>query len=42
CTDNGAMIAWAGIEKFLLGLKDDLSFTPKPRWNLNIAKSYIK
>ena len=25
CTDNGAMIAWAGIERFRLGLIDDLN-----------------
>ncbi len=35
CTDNGAMIAWAGIEKFRLGLVDDLSFKPRPRWSLD-------
>lgn len=35
CTDNGAMIAWAGIERMQLGLVDDLSFTPKARWPLD-------
>jgi N6-L-threonylcarbamoyladenine synthase len=34
CTDNGAMIAWAGMERFQLGLVDDLSFAPRPRWPL--------
>lgn len=34
CTDNGAMIAWAGMERFKEGLVDDLSFNPKARWNL--------
>lgn len=35
CTDNGAMIAWAGMERFKLGLIDDLSFAPRPRWPLS-------
>ncbi len=34
CTDNAAMIAWAGVERFLLGQKDNLNFTPKARWPL--------
>ena len=34
CTDNGAMIAWAGLERFRLGLIDDLHVAPKPRWPL--------
>ncbi len=34
CTDNGAMIAWAGIERFKLGLIDDLNIEPKARWPL--------
>ncbi len=34
CTDNAAMIAWAGIEKLQRGLVDDLSFAPRPRWQL--------
>jgi N6-L-threonylcarbamoyladenine synthase len=35
CTDNGAMIAWAGIERLRLGLKDDLSAPARPRWPLD-------
>jgi N6-L-threonylcarbamoyladenine synthase len=35
CTDNGAMIAWAGIERLRLGLKDDLSVAGRPRWPLD-------
>ena len=35
CTDNGAMIAWAGVERFALGLTDPLSTTPKARWPLD-------
>ena len=35
CTDNGAMIAWAGIERLGLGLTDGLDFAPRPRWPLD-------
>jgi len=34
CTDNGAMIAWAGIERLRLGLIDGLDFAPRARWAL--------
>ena len=35
CTDNGAMVAWAGIEKLKLNLTDNLNFAPRPRWPLD-------
>jgi N6-L-threonylcarbamoyladenine synthase len=35
CTDNAAMIAWAGIERLRLGLTDRLDFAPRPRWPLD-------
>ena len=35
CTDNGVMIAWAGLERFQKGYTDDLSFKPRPRWPLD-------
>jgi tRNA N6-adenosine threonylcarbamoyltransferase len=35
CTDNGAMIAWAGVERLRLGLTDALDFRPRPRWPLD-------
>jgi N6-L-threonylcarbamoyladenine synthase len=35
CTDNGAMIAWTGIERQLLGLTDGFDFAPRPRWPLD-------
>jgi len=35
CTDNGAMIAWAGIERLRRGLVDDLSAPARPRWPLD-------
>ena len=34
CTDNAAMIAWAGLERLALGLADELDFAPRPRWPL--------
>ena len=34
CTDNGAMIAWAGAERFILGARDGLGFTARARWLL--------
>jgi N6-L-threonylcarbamoyladenine synthase len=34
CTDNGAMIAWAGIERLNAGFIDDLGFKPRARWPL--------
>jgi N6-L-threonylcarbamoyladenine synthase len=35
CTDNGAMIAWAGLERLRLGQTDPLDFRPRPRWPLD-------
>ena len=35
CTDNAAMIAHAGIERFALGDRDDLSLSARPRWPLD-------
>ena len=34
CTDNAAMIAWAGMERFKLGMIDGLAFEPRARWPL--------
>ncbi len=34
CTDNGVMIAWAGVERYRLNLTDGLDFKPRPRWPL--------
>ena len=35
CTDNAAMIAWAGIERFRLGHRDGMSLSARPRWPLD-------
>jgi N6-L-threonylcarbamoyladenine synthase len=35
CTDNGAMIAWAGAERLALGLTDDLGVAARARWPLD-------
>ncbi|MEH6758104.1 MAG: tRNA (adenosine(37)-N6)-threonylcarbamoyltransferase complex transferase subunit TsaD [Parasphingorhabdus sp.] len=35
CTDNAAMIAWAGAERFASGLTDPLDFVARPRWPLD-------
>jgi len=37
CTDNAAMIAWAGLERLRLGMTDPLDFKPRPRWPLDPA-----
>lgn len=34
CTDNAAMIAWAGLERFKLNMTDGLDFEPRARWPL--------
>ena len=36
CTDNGVMIAWAGAERFAMGLTDGLDFVARPRWPLDL------
>lgn len=35
CTDNGAMIAWAGAERLAMGLVDGLNASPLARWPLD-------
>ncbi len=35
CTDNGAMVAWAGAERLALGADDGLDFSAKARWPLD-------
>lgn len=35
CTDNAAMIAWAGIERTRAGLSPTTEFSARPRWPLD-------
>ena len=35
CTDNGVMIAWAGLERFRQGMTSSFDFKAKPRWPLD-------
>jgi N6-L-threonylcarbamoyladenine synthase len=35
CTDNGAMIAWAGAERLAPGLTDTMEAQPRARWLLD-------
>jgi len=37
CTDNGAMIAWAGIERLARGMTDSLDTSPRSRWPLGAS-----
>ena len=39
CTDNGIMIANAGLERFNCGLIDNLLITPRARWELEELKN---
>jgi N6-L-threonylcarbamoyladenine synthase len=42
CSDNAAMIAWAGIERFKMNLVDDLEFPSKARWQLDDSAPFLK
>ncbi len=42
CSDNGVMIAWAGIERFKVNLVDDLEFPSKARWPLDSTAPFLK
>ena len=42
CSDNAAMIAWAGIERFKINLIDDLEFASKARWPLDSTAPFLK
>lgn len=37
CTDNGAMVAWAGCERLVLGMTDPLDIKPRARWPLDMS-----
>ena len=38
CTDNGAMIGWAGLEMFEAGHRDDMTLAARPRWPLDTSQ----
>ena len=42
CSDNAAMIAMVGLEKYKLGIKDSLDFPLKPRWPLDEKALFLK
>ena len=42
CSDNAAMIAWAGIERYKINLIDDLEFPSKARWPLDSSAPFLK
>lgn len=39
CTDNGAMIAYAGCQRLLVGQQEGLSISAKPRWPMDTLSS---
>ena len=41
CTDNAAMIAWVGVEKYRAGEFSDLSLNARPRWPLDQSAAPI-
>ena len=42
CSDNAAMIAMVGLEKYKLGINDKLDFPAKPRWPLDEKAAFLK
>jgi N6-L-threonylcarbamoyladenine synthase len=42
CTDNAAMIAWAGAERFAAGLTDDLDAPARARWPLDEGAEKVR
>ncbi|MGL4314009.1 MAG: tRNA (adenosine(37)-N6)-threonylcarbamoyltransferase complex transferase subunit TsaD [Sphingomonas sp.] len=42
CTDNAAMIAWAGAERFAAGLTDPLDVPARPRWPLDPMAAAVR
>jgi N6-L-threonylcarbamoyladenine synthase len=39
CTDNAAMIAWAGMERLRTGARDDMTLAARPRWPLDTTSA---
>ena len=42
CSDNAAMIAWAGIERYKINLTDNLEFLSRARWPLDDTAPFLK
>jgi N6-L-threonylcarbamoyladenine synthase len=42
CTDNAAMIGWAGIERLRMGQSDPLDFMARPRWPLDATAEPVR
>jgi len=42
CSDNAAMIAWAGIKRYKNNLIDNLEFPAKARWPLDASAPFLK
>ena len=42
CSDNAAMISWAGIERYKMNLIDNLEFPSKARWPLDSSAPFLK
>jgi N6-L-threonylcarbamoyladenine synthase len=42
CTDNAAMIAWAGAERFAAGLTDPLDTPARARWPLDLMAEAVR
>lgn len=42
CTDNAAMIAWAGVEQLRMGRSDPLDVSARPRWPLDESAEPVR
>ena len=42
CSDNAAMIAMGGLEKYKLGITSQLDFPAQPRWPLDENAVFLK
>ena len=42
CSDNAAMIAMVGLEKYKLGINNPFDFPAKPRWPLDEKAAFLK